>query len=328
MERVNNSRATSSRASLLENDDEHHTGINASIASSGRDSIAQKINDVEEIRLTTKEGVVGVEDEDIPPLDLLEAIGCQKADYNEDEINPTLEKIFYGEQNHLTIDKGLLVAFPVLFLTLIALFRGSLTLKSLIGVERCNVVDFVLFGLEVVTMLIFAVICLVLLKKNHSTRRQCGYKFVRGDIEWGEGHMVAFALLAFIGGFITGAAGLSTEVLFTPFYIKMGVMPSVAGVTSQYLGMWATLSGSILYSIMGYMHFEFGFWLGFFAILGTVFGSEMIGAYIGRKGRLSMCMWIITFLVFVSLLAEGATAISRAIGKKKSFYVTNKLFRG
>lgn len=83
-----------------------------------------------------KEGVVDFDDEDIPPLDLMEALGAEKADYTDDEINPTLEGIFYGEQNHITIDKGLLVAFPVLTITLITVFRGSKTLKSIIGVER------------------------------------------------------------------------------------------------------------------------------------------------------------------------------------------------
>lgn len=309
--------ADSNRESLLDQEEDgHHTGINGSVAEpSERDSIAKTLEAVGGEKDKEKDGIIGPFNETIQPIDVLEALGAEIADYPENEINPTLEKIFYGEQNHFTIDKGLLVAFPVTVLTLIALFRGSLATGSIIGVVRCSAVDWVLFSLEAAIMFTFAVICLVLLKKNHTLKRQAGYKFVKGDIEWDEAHMIAFALLALVGGFITGAAGLSTEVLFTPFYIKMGVMPSVAGVTSQYLGMWATLQGTILYGIMGYMHWEFGFWMGFFAIIGTVFGSEAVGAYIGRRGKLSMCLWIITFLVFVSLLAEGATAINRAIGK-------------
>lgn len=131
--------------------------------------------------------------------------------------------------------------------------------------------------------------------------------------------MVAFGILAFIGGLVTGAVGLSTEVLLTPFYnIKMGTMPSVAGVTSQFLGIWATLSGSILFMIMGYMHYEFGFfifWLGLFRIIGTIFGSEAVGEYVGNRGRLSTVMWIIAFLVFISLLFEGNVGIQRVIGE-------------
>mmetsp|Transcript_16762 Transcript_16762/g.18642 ORF Transcript_16762/g.18642 Transcript_16762/m.18642 type:complete len:111 (+) Transcript_16762:1303-1635(+) len=93
----------------------------------------------------------------------------------------------------------------------------------------------------------------------------------------------------------------------------MGAIPSVAGVTSQFLGIWATLSGSIMFMILGYMHYGFGFWLGFFAILGTVFGSEAVGGFIGKTGRFSNAMWIIALLVFVSMLAEGSVGIQRAI---------------
>mmetsp|Transcript_13575 Transcript_13575/g.13506 ORF Transcript_13575/g.13506 Transcript_13575/m.13506 type:complete len:210 (+) Transcript_13575:468-1097(+) len=132
--------SATAKASLLETNKENHTGINASIASSDRDSIALKMSHMEEIRVDRKEerkeGVVDFDDEDIPPLDLMEALGAEKADYTDDEINPTLEGIFYGEQNHITIDKGLLVAFPVLTITLITVFRGSKSLKSIIGVER------------------------------------------------------------------------------------------------------------------------------------------------------------------------------------------------
>mmetsp|Transcript_2097 Transcript_2097/g.2372 ORF Transcript_2097/g.2372 Transcript_2097/m.2372 type:complete len:111 (-) Transcript_2097:34-366(-) len=93
----------------------------------------------------------------------------------------------------------------------------------------------------------------------------------------------------------------------------MGAIPSVAGVTSQFLGIWATLSASIVFSFLGYMHFGYGLWLGFFAIVATVFGSEAIGGYIGRSSRFSNAMWIIAFLVFISLLAESAVSIQRTI---------------
>lgn len=127
------------RLSLIENDAENITGINASVTSSERDSITLKIINIKETeddKVDKKEGVVNFDDDDIPPLDLMEALGAEKADYKQEEINPTLEKIFWGEQSHLTLDKGLLVAFPVLTITLITVFRGSKTLKSLISVER------------------------------------------------------------------------------------------------------------------------------------------------------------------------------------------------
>jgi len=114
---------------------------------------------------------------------------------------------------------------------------------------------------------------------------------------------------------LTGAAGLSTEVLFTPVYIKMGVIPSVAGVTSQFLSIFAAFSATIKFSILGYMHYTFGLWLGFIGILGTIFGSELVTEFISRSKRFSTMLWIISFMVFMSFTAEATVGMQEAIGK-------------
>mmetsp|Transcript_18032 Transcript_18032/g.15958 ORF Transcript_18032/g.15958 Transcript_18032/m.15958 type:complete len:181 (+) Transcript_18032:1038-1580(+) len=159
----------------------------------------------------------------------------------------------------------------------------------------------------------FSIVNIVLLRRDYKIRQMSGYKFVQGDIKWNRSNIFIFGLLAIIGGFVTAAVGLSTEVLFTPFYIRMGVIPSVAGTTSQFLGIWATLSASAVFIVNGYMHIEFGFWLGFFSILATIYGSEAVGRFIGNSNRFSNAMWIIAFLVFVSLMAEGTVGITRII---------------
>ncbi|CAI2364393.1 unnamed protein product [Moneuplotes crassus] len=257
-----------------------------------------------------------VGDESNSGLDPLKTFGAQKAEYTSEEISPTLEKIFYGERHHFTIDKIILVGVPNLLVTIIRIFRGSSTFQNLIGLSKCSAVDWVFFCLELSTLVAFSFINIILLRKSYQEKKQSGYKFVKGDVEWNDRSVAAFGGLAGVGGFVAQTVGLSTEVLFTPSYIRMGVMPPVAGVTSQFLGMWATMTGSILFAIMGYMHFEIGLWLGLFSTIGTIFGSEAIGGYVGRKGRLSIALGIISFLVIASIVAEGSAGIVKAINKR------------
>lgn len=206
--------------------------------------------------------VISYETIGLPDLDLVHLIGARKSLYSPEEINPVLEKIFYGEQNHFTLDKAILILVPFSSILIISLFRGSTEFKSVIGVERCNFMDFFLFGLEVLILLFFSFINILLLKKDYQTRRAYGYKFVRGDINWNNETILSFALLAFVVGIVTGVVGLSTEVLFIPFYIQFGVAPSVAGVTSQFLGIFAALGAITVYGVNGYMLWGFGIWLG------------------------------------------------------------------
>ena len=183
---------------MLEKEEDEICRINQSFASSIRNSEVDVFQQIDQEPEEAEAGVISFSCTSIPAIDLLEAIGAKKAKYKDEEINPTLDKIFYGEQHHLTIDKGIIVRVPVIIITIVALFRGSSTFKSLVGVTRCSTVDFVLFGLEVVVLLFFSIVNIILLKKNHRTRKGYGYKFVRGDIEWDEAHMVAFGILAFI----------------------------------------------------------------------------------------------------------------------------------
>eukprot|EP00343_Euplotes_focardii_P007789 CAMPEP_0205820510 /NCGR_PEP_ID=MMETSP0206-20130828/3155_1 /ASSEMBLY_ACC=CAM_ASM_000279 /TAXON_ID=36767 /ORGANISM="Euplotes focardii, Strain TN1" /LENGTH=429 /DNA_ID=CAMNT_0053115301 /DNA_START=346 /DNA_END=1635 /DNA_ORIENTATION=- len=256
---------------------------------------------------------VTYEDKDIKDIDLVHLIGARKAIYAPEEINPVLEGIFFGDQNHFTIDKFILVLVPFSSIAIISLFRGSTSFKSVIGVTRCNFMDFFLFGLECLILLFFSVINIVLLKKDHQTRRAFGYKFVRGDIDWNNETITAFAVLGFVVGLIGSMVGLSTEVLLTPFYIKFGTPPGVAGVTSQFLGIFATLGGLIVFSFNGYMHFPMGIWLGAFGAVATAIGSTTVGAFIGSTGKASVPILIIASLILASLIAEGATGIIRTI---------------
>lgn len=188
--------------------------------------------------------------------------------------------------------------------------------------------DFFLFFLEVLILFFFSVINILLLQKDYQTKKAYGYKFVRGDIHWNTETLTAFGLLAFVWGIVAGVVGLSTEVLFAPFYIKFGTAPSVAGVTSQFLGIFATLGAIVVFGFNGYMLWGFGIWLGGFGAVATIIGSSTVGKLIGSTGKASVPILIIASLILASFIAEGATGIARTTSKfellkKKNLLCTN-----
>lgn len=217
--------------------------------------------------------------------------------------------------------KGILVLVPWSAILLISLLRGSAEFKQAIGAERCNFMDFFLVALTAIILCFFSTINIMLLKRDYRARKAYGYKFVRGDLPWNNETITAFGSLAIVGGIVSGLVGLSSEVLFTPFYIRFGAPPSVAGVTSQFLGIFASLGGTTIYAANGFLLWGFGFWLGTFGAVATLVGSYSVGQIIGKYKKASIPVLIIAFLVLASLIAEASTGTVRTISKSSTIFL-------
>lgn len=294
---------------------------NGEVPDHARDSYVSQRTEVEEIEIDGEviRPVITYENDEIADNDLVHLIGAKKAVYAPEEMNPIIEGMLAGERDHLTMDKGILVLVPWGAILMISLFRGSAEFKRAIGAERCNFMDFFLVALTAIVLIFFGTINIMLLKRDFRAKKAYGYKFVRGDLKWNNETITAFASLALVGGIVAGLVGLSSEVLFTPFYIRFGAPPSVAGVTSQFLGIFASLGALTVYAANGYLLWGFGFWLGTFGAVATLIGSYSVGGIIGRYNKTSIPVLIIAFLVLASLIAEASTGTVRTVSKSK-FY--------
>mmetsp|Transcript_16762 Transcript_16762/g.18640 ORF Transcript_16762/g.18640 Transcript_16762/m.18640 type:complete len:178 (+) Transcript_16762:439-972(+) len=86
------------------------TGINGSDRGSFAQSDAEELESMVGDTMTKEdENLITISSKEIAPIDILDTLGAKIAVYTDDEINPTLESIFAGESNHLTIDKAILV---------------------------------------------------------------------------------------------------------------------------------------------------------------------------------------------------------------------------
>ena len=146
-----------------------------------------------------------------------------------------------------------------------------------IGIERCDALDFILLAFQAVLLLALTVVNVYILKKEYELKIENDYQFVKGDIVWDQRTVIKFAIFGIIGGFISGAVGLSGGILFTPLFLDFGIAPTVASSTSMYMAMFATGSSSVLFMFSGYIIYDFSFWLSAWAILGTALGITIIG---------------------------------------------------
>ena len=141
----------------------------------------------------------GIEDEDREEL-----IGENYSVYHPNELNSTLKEYLKLEKTHFRPRTIGVVIIPFFSIILIGLLRGSKTFNSIVGIERCDDLDYLLFCAQILVLISLSVINNTLLKKEYRDKINCGYQFVKGDIIWNSKTIIKFSIIALIAGFISG----------------------------------------------------------------------------------------------------------------------------
>ena len=232
-------------------------------------------------------------------------LGRHQSSYRDTEVNPELEKILLAERNHWRPRNLFVVACPFFTVLIISFLRGSPKFNSIIGVERCDALDFVLLFLNMATLLVLEAINIRNLKRDYGIKENNNYQFVKGDVAWNSQNIEKFILLGLVGGVVSGLVGLGGGAIYTPLLMEFGIAPSIAGGTSMYMSVFATLSASILFMFQGFLIYEWALTLSISSVIGTVFGITIIGNLVKSSGRSSYLILLLAFVLSVSAFVIG-----------------------
>ena len=158
-------------------------------------------------------------------------------------------------------------------------------MDSIIGIEKCEALDFVFMGIMVIVCLSFCICTARILMKESRIKVKLGYEFVESDPEWTWPNTLKMMTTGFGGGLISGTLGLGGGVIFNPLLLELGVNPVVASSTGMYMVMFSTLSSWMLFAIGGTLNIYYGLWLSLFVFIGTVFGLKTINKIVKQSGR-------------------------------------------
>lgn len=75
----------------------------------------------------------------------------------------------------------------------------------------------------------------------------------KSDLKFSPNVIRRLVLVAFAGGWVSGALGLGGGAIFNPVLLSMGIPPAVASSTGMYLVMFTTFGSSITYTLQGTM---------------------------------------------------------------------------
>jgi uncharacterized membrane protein YfcA len=198
---------------------------------------------------------------------------------------------------------------------LVTLFRGSKSVASIIGIDRCSTEDWTIMLLYLVALCIILYFSLRYVKKEQDLKMRVGFGIVAGDIQFQQSVLVKLVIFALLGGWVSGALGLGGGAIFNPLLLSMGVPPSVSSSTGMYMILFSTAGSSITYLVFGTLNVPFALWIGCWCAVASLVGLYLLNKVMKKFDRQSPVVFLLAFVLGLSALLVPVFAVVQLRGK-------------
>lgn len=108
---------------------------------------------------------------------------------------------------------------------------------------------------------------------------------------------------SFLGGWASGALGLSGSSIYSPLLLSLGVPPKVVSSSSMYMVMFAAFSSTLAYGLNGSINWSYAIWCGSFCIIGSIAGMSALDALMKRLNRQSVLVFLLVSIFYLSTIS-------------------------
>jgi uncharacterized membrane protein YfcA len=173
-----------------------------------------------------------------------------------------------------------------LFIALVVLnlYRGSKVNPSVFGIKMCSNLDWLGISMYIILCLSVTFYSVDTKKREQELKQMYG-TLNKSEMEMNTENTIKLVGVSFLGGWISGALGMGGGSVFNPVLLSMGVPPQVASASSMYMIIFSTGASTVTYMINDLLMFSYGFWAGFFCIIGTILGMFLLEKWMRRVQR-------------------------------------------
>jgi hypothetical protein len=167
------------------------------------------------------------------------------------------------------------------------LVLGSNTRPSIVGIERCNPLFWIIQLVFLTICVIFTWIAVTLAQRHQAIKlKHHEINVCKSDIRYNDRKKLSQLLaLGFVGGWVAGALGLGGGSVYNPALLAMGVPPIVSSASGLYLVTFSKIAACLVYFLNEELDIPYGFWIGAWSCVGMVIGILMTQFYMKRTGR-------------------------------------------
>lgn len=222
-----------------------------------------------------------------------------------------LDKLFY-----------MLSAYLVMIAT--SLIKGSDHFPSLVGVESCSAIYWVVYFMYIPFGVLFTVIMAKKIRHEYEYRRAIGYPYKKSDIKWNNYIFIKFPIIGCISGCLSGMLGIGGGLVLGPVLLELGLHPVVSSATSNFLVLFTSSSTAIQFLLLGMMRMDYGVVFVIVSSVGSFLGTIIIQKILAKTGRYSYLIFTLTFTLLISAILIPGESIHTFIktfnAKKQSIF--------
>jgi len=187
---------------------------------------------------------------------------------------------------------------------IVQLFQGAKGFESVIGIEKCEPMDWTVFGIYLVFIFTVAMIGTALVRKEEGEKEKANWAYYNKKEEprWTLCRALVANAIAPAEGLAAAAVGLGGGVTLNPTLLAFGFQPVVVSATSMFLIMVSKLAASILYALSGKLIISYWIFGGFLLITATTIAQFQLKKFIKKFERQSIIAFIFVFFMAVSVL--------------------------
>ena len=183
---------------------------------------------------------------------------------------------------------------------------------------RCSVPYWTVFSSFVVFCIWYARYSYNQMKKEEEIRTSTGSNHSDASVfkitsRKAEDKMNKILFLCFIGGIISGMLGVGGGIVMAPLMLELGVPPRTAATTSNFLLLFTSSAGTILFILSGQLLFSFALAIAIPCCIASLIGSKYINEYIARTNKNSMLVYCLFYVMIFSLIILPINGIKRAM---------------
>jgi len=258
---------------------------------------------------STKESELSVVAKEIEETEetegLLEETRAEDAEAGGAEaVEPELQKL-YDEERATPMHHVYLLTGMFLVIVAANLLKGGGAFPSPLGIE-CGTLSF--WGMTLFILGVVVSVSLIARKQlieRYYKKKELGYKYVEGDIEWDEKATIKYPCLCFFAGFFAGMFGVGGGIVKGPLMLEMGVAPAVASATSAVMILYTSFSAATSFVVFGLLRYDYGFMLFVVGIICTAVGQVGVNYLVKKSGRGSYIIMSIGAVVALSTAMMG-----------------------
>jgi hypothetical protein len=183
------------------------------------------------------------------------------------------------------------------------LLRGSGDKTSVVGIDRCEPLDWGLLAILIAFMITMTLVAFLVQKRDFELKKQVHWNFLPGDYHFSLKTAIVFPIAGLLFAFTAILLGFTPAFLYITILLEFQLQPSVVTYTNASLTMFSTLCSTIisfLFKTMPKDYFLAGL---IFSLIGSIPGIYLQSHVSKLTGRNQYSMMGFNTVIFACLVS-------------------------